>query len=157
MKVSQPTVKNVEAGFARISRLGDYLRLHPHKDMPRWLYTMSSEHNNSGYQNHFQGIQRLQDKNYLVISGGDWRNSKSDVFIIQMESRPAQGPWWSNIVTTIEPPRTDGIVVALELDDKHWHAGGMDIQGNILAVPIEYSPPGTIPELFGFKTPAMQF
>lgn len=85
---------------------------------------MSGKSNNSDYQNHFQGIQRLQDKNYLVISGGDWRNSKSDLFIIKMGSRPVKGSWWSNITTTPVAPEEDVIISAIDLDDKNWHAGG---------------------------------
>ncbi|MBN1272298.1 MAG: hypothetical protein JXB26_08510 [Candidatus Aminicenantes bacterium] len=153
IKTLQPPIKNVEAKFSRISRRGEYFSLHPYDEMPRWLYTMSGNYNNNGYQNHFQGIQPLQDKNYFVVSGGDWKNSKSDLFIAKMDSRPEKGPWWSNITTTPDPPLSDAVMAAIELDEKHWHAGGMDIQGDILAVPVEYSPPGTIPPLFGFQAP----
>lgn len=150
---AQPPVKNVEAAFARISRRGDYFSVHPNGGLPRWLYTQSGENNNNGYQNHFQGIQRLQEKNHLVISGGDWRNSKSDLFIVKIGSRPEKGAWWSNIITAQDPPQSDAIIASIELDKKNWHAGGMDVQGDILAVPLEYSPPDSIVDLFGIKPP----
>jgi len=153
INASQSPIKNVEAAFARISRRGDYLGAHPGSKIPQWLYTMNPKHNNDGYQNHFQGIQRLQDKNYVAISGGDWKKSKLSLFIIKMGSRPKKGPWWSNIVTAPEYPQTDLVVAAISLDDKHWHAGGMDVQGDILAVPIEYSPPHTIKKLSGVEAP----
>lgn len=149
---SQVPIKHVEAEFARISTRGEYLAAKDNKAIKRKLYTRLKD-NNGGIQNHFQGIQRLSQGQYFVVSGSDWRTPRSDLFVVKMGSRPKNGPWWSNIAITRTAPDTDGIVVTIELDNKLWHAGGMDVLGDIVVVPLEYSPPGSLDPLIGFHPP----
>jgi hypothetical protein len=148
----QPPIKHVEASFARLFTRGEYLAASNGGVIPGSLYTRHKD-NVDGFQNHFQGMQRLNQGRYCVISGGDWKTPKSDLFVIKMESRQKPGPWWSNLITSKLPPDDDHIIASIELDRSLWHAGGMDIQGDILVVPIEYSPPKTLPSWPGFKPP----
>lgn len=72
--------------------------------------------NNLGIDNHFQGIQKLPGKNNFVITGGDFKRKNADLLIIN-----------------------NGEFVKRESVDKwpYWHSGGIQILGNILAVPVE--------------------
>lgn len=149
---SQVPIKHVVAEFARLSTRGEYLAAKDNKTIQKWRYTRLKK-NNGGVQNHFQGIQRLSQSKYFVVSGGDWKTPCSDLFVLKMDSRPKTGPWWSNIAITRKPPDSDGIVTTIELDSKLWHAGGMDVLGDIVAVPLEYSPPGSLDPLIGFNPP----
>ena len=106
------TVAHVEGAFARISRSGDFLEADGHTGVPSPLYRAVSE-NRDGIQNHFQGIQRLRDNRYLVLSGGDWKNPKLDakfkhsashLVVVKLASRQSVGPCWSNVATGKLPP-----------------------------------------------------
>ena len=91
-------------------------------------------------------MQRLANGKFLAISGGDWRASTSHVFIVRMGTRRKVGPWGSNALTKDRrPPDEDRIVRIIGVDQQMWHAGGMDVMGDILAVPVEYPPPKTLP------------
>jgi hypothetical protein len=108
-------------------------------------YTANVE-NNLGFGNHFQGIQRLSRGRYLVISGADPNVAPglpraSHLFIVRMASRYRTGPWGSNLVARQQPPANDAIVKTVCIDNKLWHAGGISVCGDILAVPIESSSP----------------
>ncbi len=149
---NQPPIKHVEASFARLFTRGEYLAASIRGAIPGSLYTRHKD-NVDGFQNHFQGMQRLNQGKYCVISGGDWKTPKSDLFIIKMESRPKEAPWWSNLIASKFPSEDDHIIANVELDTNLWHAGGMDIQGDVLVVPIEYSPPNTLPSWPGFNPP----
>ena len=143
--VDDASVDHVEAEFARLRDRGEYLAAHDGGRIDPWRYTWHNL-NNNGSENHFQGMQRLAHGKFLAISGGDWRTSMSHVFIVRMGSRPKRGPWASNTTAKDKrPPDRDRIVGVVGIDSEMWHAGGMDVMGNILAVPVEYPPPGSLP------------
>ena len=139
------SVDHVEAEFARLRGRGEYLAAHDGGRIDPWRYTWHNL-NNNGSENHFQGMQRLANGKFLAISGGDWRTSMSHVFIVRMGSRPKRGPWASNTTAKDKRPADrDRIVGVVGIDSEMWHAGGMDVMGNVLAVPVEYPPPGSLP------------
>jgi len=139
------SVDHVEAEFARLRGRGEYLAAHDGGRIDPWRYTWHNL-NNNGSENHFQGMQRLASGKFLAISGGDWRTSTSHVFIVRMGSRRKRGPWASNTTAKDKrPPDGDRIVGVVGIDGQMWHAGGMDVLGNVLAVPVEYPPPGSLP------------
>jgi hypothetical protein len=117
-----------------------------------WLYTMLDE-NDNGVQNHFQGAQRLSHGKFIAISGGDWRTPMSHVFIVKMRSRKRVGPWRTNAFASNDPPTKDTIVKTIGIDSVMWHAGGMDVLGDILAVPVEYAAPGILGGLAALPLP----
>ena len=83
-------------------------------------------------------MQRLRGENgkYLVISGGDKLENLSQLFILKMTSRCMAGSWRSNRIVADTPPESDGLVVAIPVLKDLWHAGGISLLGDILAIPI---------------------
>jgi hypothetical protein len=135
----------VVAAHQRIRTDGDYLRAWDGGHIPGMRYTANIE-NNLGFGNHLQGVQRLRRGRYLVISGADPNRSTdlpraSHLFVLEMGSRYSRGPWGSNIVTRQQPPASDKIVRTVCIDNRLWHAGGVSVCGDILAVPVESSSP----------------
>ncbi len=85
--------------------------------IPRPAYR-SSFSNGFGYDNHFQGVQRLGASDVLALSGADSSASAADLFLVELGSVGAR------------------FISALTLDDEAWHAGGISAAGAILAVPF---------------------
>jgi len=131
-------VVNLEATFKRIRARAEYLSVHDGDQFAGSRYTVRSA-NHHGFLNHFQGILRLKDGQHLLISGSDWEKNtrNSHLFIIKMKSRPTIGPLGSNLVFNKKPPEEDKVVKTIGIDKQLWHAGGMDILGDLLVVPIE--------------------
>ncbi|UCD25316.1 MAG: hypothetical protein JSW51_05185, partial [Gemmatimonadota bacterium] len=139
------TVDNVLREYRKIRTEGDYLRAHDSDEIPEMRYTAHVD-NGLGLGNHFQGMQRLRKGQYVVISGGDPHSNPkhkraSHVFVVKMGSRASRGPWGSNIVKRQVPPTSDRIVKTIGIDRQLWHAGGVSVCGDILAVPVECNTP----------------
>lgn len=133
-------LENVEAAFSDIRTKGEYLAAWDGEHIPWPRYTANID-NTFGVQNHFQGIQRLRKSNYLVISGGDPHESMSHLFVVKMASRQVEGGWRSNTIATGRPPNGDEVVRTIGIDSAMWHAGGINILGDILAVPVYNTAP----------------
>ncbi len=132
---SNPSVGDVELAFANVATKGEYLGAWDGGLIPWPRYTANID-NSFGRGNHFQGIQRLQTQNYLVISGGDPHEACSHLFIVRMGSRIGAGGWRSNLIATGRPFDADEVVGVIGIDPLMWHAGGISTCGDILAVPI---------------------
>lgn len=78
-------------------------------------YTMRIR-NKLGVDNHFQGVQKLPGKNNFVVSGGDIRDKRADLFVI------IDGKFHRRILLDMWP---------------YWHPGGIQIFENIVAVGVE--------------------
>ena len=141
-----PPVRNVLKEYDKIRVDGDYLRVHDGNQIPEMRYTANVD-NKLGLGNHFQGIQRLKRGRYIVISGGDPHTNQdhkraSHLFVIKLGSRPpGTGPWGSNVIRSRVPNGTDKIVRTIGIDRQLWHAGGISVCGDILAVPVESNQP----------------
>ena len=97
--------------------------------------------------NHFQGIVRLRDSNYIVLSGGDKKNKAGHLFIARLESRSPDSAFRSNTSNKNKPFPEDKVVKTIcvsestpGLDPELWHAGGIAVCGDILACPVEGDP-----------------
>jgi hypothetical protein len=102
----------------------------------------SSPAANFGVENHFQGIVRLKDSNFMVLSGANYWLKTPQLFVIEMGSRPAVGNFGSNLDSDGANPPSDRIVAHIDFDDRtHWHLGGISTLGNLLVVPLEVSDP----------------
>lgn len=157
-------VPNVMTAFASVKAKVDKKMLLAATDngkvpLPRYTNLPSNAYGGIfGGQNHFQGLVRY--KQYAIVSGGDPhmgdpKSKSSRLFFIHMGTRNAQGPWATtrgNLVDrTIHgkkrknvPPAQDGVYESMQLSRDLWHAGGMQVMGDYLAVPIEKSgEPGT--------------
>jgi hypothetical protein len=96
-------------------------------------------------KNHFQGIQRRGK--YLFVSAGvapRSRNSPgSRLIVVEMGSRSTKKSWsWPSYQPEQSPydfrypdPK-DRIVKVMTIDVNMWHAGGLQLMGTTLAVPI---------------------
>jgi hypothetical protein len=131
-------VEDVPGQLRTLNPAGEYLAVHAGESMDPLLYTTLPE-NADGVHNHFQGIQRLSSGRHIVVSGSNWQPGPrgGEIYIAELGSRCAEGPWLSNLTFSKEPPPKDRIVTAITVDSLHWHAGGMDVLGPILAVPLE--------------------
>jgi hypothetical protein len=111
-------LEDVEAAFARLQVRGEHLTARAGELIPKPRYRPSAS-NLFGLWNHFQGIQRPPQSNYLVISGSNPRSSRAELFIVR------QGDDGSGQV-----------VANIGLDPVMWHAGGLSMLGTMLAVPV---------------------
>jgi hypothetical protein len=138
---SNPDITDVRSAFRKIQSKGDYMAAWASDHIPGNRYALDP----AGQDNHFQGIQRLRQGNYMVISGGDPNDMqggpRSHLFIIKTASRSEMGGWRSNVIKDGKPPNQDKIIKTIGIDSTLWHAGGISVLGDILAVPIERNNP----------------
>lgn len=130
-----PRVDDVPAQYARIRDRGDYLAAGDGAFFPANRYASTSPK----LFVHFQGIQRTRQHSYLAISGGD-PDAAAHVFIVHMASRSASRAWGSNLLNGWIDVG-DKVVTAIALDADYWHAGGLTLLGDVLAIPIEKQAP----------------
>jgi len=138
-------LKDVVYSFSIISHRPSYLAAHEND-----LFG-SSEYKR--IQNHFQGIIRMNVGDYFLISGGSKQDSRAHLLLIHMgffaidknsntkkNSHYLNGPIGSNIITSSIPPQQDCVEEIYWLNkgkNKYWHAGGMSLCGDILAIALE--------------------
>lgn len=143
-QLSNYSLDDVLASFQSIHRYGDFIGVRENKLIQNDAYT--------GINNHFQGIQRLRGGQRFVISGGNIKDSHAHLFIAKLShygiSRKSSikhipkniktGPVGSNVLINERIPSTDLLedIICLETG-KYWHAGGISLSGDILAVPLE--------------------
>jgi len=140
LNVSNRKVADVVAEFKRISIHGDHLAANDgelFEDKRRFRYTHVNRRRFNLAVNHFQGLQRLRSGKYLAISGADFTEPMSHIFVIKMGSRKARGAWGSNLLFSKRPKASDNLVKTIPLNRKFPHGGGMSAVGDILAVPLE--------------------
>ena len=95
--------------------------------------------------NHLQGIQRYGK--YVIISGSISSGSRnpqgSQLIVIQMGAKNPSMPWgyprYQPAASSYDykhPDPRDKVVAVIPLDRTLWHAGGIQMMGRILAVPL---------------------
>ena len=142
-----PSIEDVRDTFLKIRTNGDYLAFCADQ-IPRGRYLGGLL--NDYRLTHFQSMQRLRKGQYLVVSGGDKKEPASHLFVVKMGSRKATGAWRSNIIRN-RLSNQDTIVSMIKIDKKKWHAGGISVLGDILAVPI-YNTGKKYPAIRSYKT-----
>jgi hypothetical protein len=110
-------------------------------DMDRIPHPVYTFQNTDGGETrtHFQGVQRLAHHPLLVVSGGDRKNAVSHLFLVQCSARSTWGPVGSNLWKGTRPPGHDRLRRIIGLDRDRWHAGGISVLGDIIAVQHECS------------------
>jgi len=116
---------DVESAFARIVINGEHQTARVDGHIPKGLYRQSIT-NLFGVHNHFQGIQRVPGTDYLVVSGSN--PSMSELFVVRLAG--------TNLLADSSAPAENGIVSRIGIDPVMWHAGGVSLDGTILAVPL---------------------
>lgn len=135
--LDQRLLADVPGAFARLRTRGDPLGVHaPGEVFPSHRYTSVGQGRNRGFI-HFQGIQRLRNGRFGIVTGGDSLQPAAHVFVMELGSRYVRGPWGSNLVRSNEPPAEDRIVSVLAVGREHWHAGGTAMLGDVAAIPLE--------------------
>lgn len=135
-KQSKPRVKDVLTAFGRLRAVGDYMAVKDAGIFPTHRYTQKNQRSNRA-KVHFQSIQRHRDGRHALLVGGDAIDNTSQLFTIRMGTRRTKGPWGSNIIKDGKAPEKDAVVHITALDKGLWHPGGIDLCGDILAIPIE--------------------
>ena len=110
---------DVESAFARIAIDGEHLTARVNGLIPKGRYHQSLT-NFFGLHNHFQGIQRVPETDYLVVSGSN--KASSELFVVKLVGNGRLA--------------AHEIVARVALDPVMWHAGGLSLEENILAVPL---------------------
>jgi len=94
---------------------------------------------------HIQGVQRLRESDYLVLSSNDGEHPGARLALVHIASTPGDELLASNE----GPPPGDRVFkLYLEFEAEWNHAGGMATCGDILAVPLENSSSSEIRLLF---------
>jgi hypothetical protein len=107
---------NVKEQFENLSPHGDDITIKVKKGVFIDMSYTNRPLNNLGIDNHFQGIQKLPGLNNFVITGSDINEKSGDLIVIN----------------------NGEIVRRLTLEKwPYWHPGGIQVQDNILAVPVE--------------------
>lgn len=143
-QLSNYLLNDVVKSFQAIHRYGDFIGVRENNLILNDAYT--------GINNHFQGIQRLRGGQRFVISGGNIKDSHAHLFIAKLSSygvdrksakkqipkKRKTGPIGSNVLLKEKIPSNDILedIICLETG-KYWHAGGISLSGDILAVPLE--------------------
>ncbi|HEU0030115.1 MAG TPA: hypothetical protein VFQ53_05765 [Kofleriaceae bacterium] len=110
---------------------------------------------------HWQSVQRLAAPtgNYLVLSRSTTRAEESDLAIIKVASRDGEGVRLRSNAVAIAPnmlaptSASDRIIAEARVDSDHTHAGGTQLSGHVLAVPLEAGIPGSGVQLFDMTDP----
>ncbi len=131
------TLPDVVAAFDRLRPRGDYLAAAAADGVfPRHRYTSTAQGENRGFI-HFQGIQRLRNGRYAIVTGGDVLQPAAHLFVIEMGTRYVRGPWGSNLLRSSDPDPADAVVNVVALGDAHWHGGGVSVFGDVAVLPLE--------------------
>lgn len=133
-----PRVPDVISQFGRLRTLPEHFSVRDAGLIPGRKYTKSNFGHNRA-KNHFQGMQRLAPPHddHLVVSGGDAEASAAQLFVFRLGSRLRNRPWGTNLRFSRTPPARDALVAIYAVDRTYWHAGGLQLLGDILAVPLE--------------------
>ncbi|MCH7476001.1 MAG: hypothetical protein IIA27_15225 [Gemmatimonadetes bacterium] len=132
-------IDDVPSAFADIPTEGTKLQVHTRGEFPNKTRYTKLSRNADGNENHFQGCARLPGSQFLVFAGGDWRAKSSHLFVAKLESRGSRKKWDSNIAKK-GPPKSDRVIKRVDLATPMWHAGGIDVCGQIVAASVECGP-----------------
>ena len=150
-----PRLPNVRSAFEAIYDSADTLALCVADQIPGDRYLKG--------KNHFQGIARLQNSRYLILSGGDDKLGCGHLFVGRLDSRPATGAWRTNLFfddTTPAGDNLDKLILTLNLNDashgidsRLWHVGGISVSCDVLAAPIECPDGDSVVMFYNFNDP----
>ena len=131
---ANPPIPNVLNSFVKLANERNLLG----------FYISPETANNLGVYHHWQGIQRstASDGKYLFLSRNQFGDDadRSELVMVHMASAPsvptgtALGP---NRTDQSDAPPTSDMEVAYRTFTSHKHAGGIQLAGHLLAIPLE--------------------
>jgi len=134
---ANPCLEDVVWSVKTLRRYGDIMGFHMNdsQDLTVW--------------NHLQGVQRLMGKNSYYLLATRSANESSSLYVVKFESRDKSGMRFRSNrlyegipVELTLPPSEDGVVHQELISKEYTHAGGIQIIGNYLVIPIEGSDQG---------------
>ena len=137
MRFDDPLAPDVEAQFHALPAAGTRLPFLDADLIPGAKYTSDQEGTDNVVANHFQGIQRIPNTPYAILSMANWENpldrAASQLALIERQPGVAKGSWGAGA-----PPDSGRVVGLVSLErGSYWHAGGICLLGDLLAVPLE--------------------
>ncbi len=147
-----PNAHNLLTSFRNLPKTPSLNAVNQLSPMAQGIYTAIPV--GTAFDNHFQGIQRLNNGTHFIISAGNKHNQIGNLIVKEMKdyqkaysnlSMPLKGkclrgPIGSNVVTTASPPTSDTQNQLYKLEEgDFWHAGGISTMGDLLLVPMEDS------------------
>ncbi len=119
--VASPTrgpLIDVEGAFAQVQVRGQHFTAPARHLIPHPRYTVNLR-NRFGFRNHFQGIQRVPARDYVVLSGSNPTARTAELFVVRLGAA-----------------RAGRVAVTLAVDTVLWHAGGLGIWESTLVIPV---------------------
>lgn len=147
---ASPAIPNLKDSQRLISKYADNFSVVNNKVIPKDFYDKAIEINTERSKTHFQGIIRHPFSNIIYLSGSDRRSNASQLFVLeasthlesaksQLKNQLKKGPLGSNMVDGKPDAANDKIHKIYQISTKFWHGGGMDVEGEILVIPLENS------------------
>ncbi len=106
---------------------------------------------------HWQSIQRLSGDaaNWFVVTRSTSRVAEPDIGLVQIASRPSDGvALRANRERLRSPPTGDRVAIDVDTGTGHTHAGGTQLVGRILAVPLEANVASSCVSILDLRDPA---
>lgn len=149
IKAHKPVPK-LKDSQRQISKYADIINVVNNQVIPEDFYDKAIEINTERSKTHFQGIIRHPFSNIIYLSGSDARSNASQLFVLEastylesaekkLKGQLKKGPLGSNTVIGKPDATKDKIHKIYRISKKYWHGGGMDTEGEILAIPLENS------------------
>lgn len=126
--------ENVPAAFNKISE--NYNRIDA-KATTDFHFNLKNQIDPIDMNTHTQGIQRINGTNIFAVSGSRFWWSQGIIGFIRIGSRPQATIIGENAVGGI--PDEDTAFHRIVIDEYYFHAGGISLCGNIMAVSITKS------------------
>jgi len=124
-------ISNIVESVNSLFHRGQYIELQHKMNIPEFEYI--------NVNNHFQGILRLKDSNFIILSGASKRSKHAHLFIAHIGSKNPK--LHREIGTNIlfkDIPSVDELKEIICISkDVFWHAGGISSCGDILVIPLE--------------------
>ncbi len=140
VNTNAPKINDIRSEFRKLNDQANYISLHSNDQKFSSIYSANLE------KTHFQGIVRLKNSNYFLISGGDKVSQFGNLFLYQFNSYKENRTSFfnktsavgSNLILSKEAPLIDELKeIFLISEGSHWHAGGLCCLGDLVVVPLE--------------------
>jgi len=177
LNYENPKLDNVEKAFKKIAKSGNFLAVNVNKFIKKRRYN-GGNRGGTVAKTHFQGMSRVRNGRSFIFSGGDYSDSAAQIFSATVDhfrdniNFPAgmsnvvkgkilRGPIGSNLFDDGDAPDSDKLNFITQINDRvvdgedgkgYWHAGGVSVAGDILAVPLESNDASMI-RFFSIKNP----
>jgi len=121
-------VKQLIPSLDRLYRKGQFIEADHQQLIPDLEYIKIN--------NHFQGIQRIRNSNYILLTGASKTSTHAHLFVIKLNG-DNKLTFGSNILVKGKEDYGSLVDIFCLADYPYWHAGGLSICGDVMCVPLE--------------------